>query len=486
MPVVLSRCLGLLRKVVRVVLKTFLWAAAIFGVLVFAACMLFIRLTPSRHTDPETARMIRQGAEEGRLAYRLTEPNELIKLLGRPTGQMRSDSEDMQRLRLEWPGVGATFVALRDCPTPTLRWLKLGGTNIAIGDYRGTLGAEVVDIGLHRPIALRSTGDLGRVDSFFGFQDVSLAALDLREHRDTLLKFPFDTRTRWPGKDKLPDGFDPNALLEQGKNPGLGVRELHAQGIDGRGVGIAIIDQPLLPDHVEYAGQLRKYDKVGVISRLASAQMHGPAVAGIAVGKDCGVAPGACLYHFALMTMAIPDNRVYCRIADKILRMNADLSQTGKIRVISISYGMFSQRPHYDQWLSVVEHAKQQGILIVTCDPAFIDYGTLARVPGTDADDPANYRMGRYSSPDAVLLVPAGHRTLASENGPAVYKYDPIGGMSWAAPYLAGLAAMAFQLDDAISPDTIVELLLNTSTKTGVGPVVNPRGFIQAVRNRTH
>ncbi len=128
---VLSRCFRLLRKVVRVIFKTFLWAAAIFGVLVFAACVLFIRLTPSRHADPETARVIREAAQEGKLAYRLTEPNELIRLLGRPAAQMRSDREGAQRLRLEWPGVGATFVALRDCPTPTLRWLKLVSTCLA-------------------------------------------------------------------------------------------------------------------------------------------------------------------------------------------------------------------------------------------------------------------------------------------------------------------------------------------------------------------
>jgi len=60
-----------------------------------------------------------------------------------------------------------------------------------------------------------------------------------------------------------------------------------------------------------------------------------------------------------------------------------------------------------------------------------------------------------------------------------------VGGMSWAAPYLAGLAAMALQLDGAINPDTIVELPLNTSTKTKVGPVVNPGGFIEAVKSRT-
>jgi subtilisin family serine protease len=329
---------------------------------------------------------------------------------------------------------------------------------------------------------LRNTDDLRKFDSFFGFQDVSLARLDLREYRDVLLGLPFDSRTKWPPGDKMPAGFDPNALLEQGKNPGLGVRQLHAQGIDGRGVGIAIVDHPLLTNHVEYAQQLRQYSKVGTVAKFASAQMHGPAVASIAVGKDCGVAPRASLYHFAFMPVSTPDNREYCRIVDKILQLNQSLPASEKIRVISISYGMFSMLPHNEQWLETVSRAKQQGILVVTCDPAFMEYGTLAHVPGTDPNDPSNYRMGRYSPSQPVLLAPAGGRTFASEAGPKVYKYDPTGGMSWVAPYLAGLAALAFQLDPAIDPDTIPKLLLDTATRTQVGNIVNPKGFIEAVK----
>ena len=120
-----------------------------------------------------------------------------------------------------------------------------------------------------------------------------LTKLDLRESRDQVLRLPFDSLTRWPAKDQMPGGYDPNALLEEGKNPGLGVRALHTEGIDGRGVGIAIVDQPLLEKHTEYAARLVRYEKLGVVSKLDSPRMHGPAVASIAVGKDCGVAPEA-------------------------------------------------------------------------------------------------------------------------------------------------------------------------------------------------
>jgi subtilisin family serine protease len=48
-------------------------------------------------------------------------------------------------------------------------------------------------------------------------------------------------------------GFDPTRVTESGKDRGLEMRALHARGITGKGVGIAVIDQPLLVNHVEYA-----------------------------------------------------------------------------------------------------------------------------------------------------------------------------------------------------------------------------------------
>jgi hypothetical protein len=473
----------LLGKILRVILRIGLWLAALFGVLSFAACVLLVRFTSAPNVNPDVARRVREAAADRRLAYRLTEPNELIRLLGGPTAEMRSTNYDVEKLQLHWPGVSAAFTkASSDTAVFTLDWITLNGLDFALGNTQSSLGGMAVDVGFGRPLVLRNVSDLRRLDVFSGLQGASLAELDLRAHRDWLLKLPFDNCTQWPDKDDMPDGFDPHALLEEGKNPGLGVRGLHAQGIDGRGVGIAIIDLPLLQDHQEYSGRLVRYKKVGVVSRLGSPQMHGPAVASIAVGKDCGVAPGASLHFFAFMPMSMPDNATYCGVVDKILRMNERQPPSERIRVISISYGMFSRRPQYERWVQTVKRAKHQGILVITCDPAFLDYGTLARVPGTNPDDPSNYQRGRYGSRSAILLVPAGHRTIASERNSSAYKYDPIGGMSWSVPYLAGLAALAFQVDPHVDPDVIVRLLLKTSTETDVGFIVSPQDFIKAVR----
>ena len=89
----------------------------------------------------------------------------------------------------------------------------------------------------------------------------------------------------------MPPNYDPKAVLEWGKYPGLKVRQLHEKGIIGKGVHVAIIDQPLLLDHVEYKDQLVSYKEIE--TGKTGPQMHGPAVASILVGKKCGVAPGS-------------------------------------------------------------------------------------------------------------------------------------------------------------------------------------------------
>ena len=116
-------------------------------------------------------------------------------------------------------------------------------------------------------------------------------------------------------------------------------------------------------------------------------------------------------------------------------------------------------------------------------DPTFLRLGTLKRDPVEDPNDPVHYRRARYSDPHAALWVPVGNRTLASHLGVSTYTYDVEGGMSWSVPYLAGLAALAFQADPNITPAQVVGLWTTTATKTDVGPVVDPPKFIEAVQS---
>lgn len=409
---------------------------------------------------------IKQGIVSREIAYGLTEPEEVRALIGEPQKALERKSGGMQVLEWDCAGFRIVFAKMRNDPAPfTLREMF----------FRN----ETVVIGQHRKIVLRTIDDLRKIDRFWGFSDISLINLDLRDKRELIDVMGFDTLTEWPPRKKLPAEFDPEWLIENAKNPGLGIRSLHGQGIDGRGVGIAICDQPLRLGHGEYTSRLVRYDATGLGDM--SPQMHGSPVASIAVGKNIGVASAASLTYFAV-PMWERDNRPYINAMEKIVRLNEHLPEKEKIRAVSISTGMFAQQEHFDEWQKVLKKAGDSGIFVVTCDPTALDYGILSLEPGANPDDFQSYTQGMSVSENDELRVPGTNKTLASHRGNDVYTFDRTGGMSWGAPYIAGLAALAYQVNPGINPKSINKALIKTARHTGAGPIVDPGAFIKEVQ----
>lgn len=320
-----------------------------------------------------------------------------------------------------------------------------------------------------------------------------LTNLDLSERLNDLLNANFDSNTKWP--DKLPDNFDPQMIMELGKNPGLGLRELHKKGVTGKGIGLAIIDQGLLVDHVEYKEQLKMYEEIHCSDE--EAQMHGPAVASIAVGKTVGVAPEADLYYIAethgyyneqgereLDLLWVAES------IDRIVEINRTLPKEKKIKVISISLGIWEQMNGYEKALESIKKAKQEGIytVYVEGDP----YLGLSRDPLKSPDDITSFTRAdfwknqRYEN--NKLLIPMDYRCTASPTGVEDYAFYKEGGISWTVPYVAGLYALACQVKPNITPEVFWKMAFDTSdtisvdnSKEQLGKIVNPPRLIEEI-----
>ena len=323
--------------------------------------------------SPEAVSLARVAAAEGKLVFRLTTPDQVEAILGAPEDQSTEADGDTQVLIQKYDGVWAVFGKRRDRGVP---FCLMALVAHAGASERLRQDGEAIDIGEGRTIVLADEHDLVKFDSFQGFAGVSLVNLDLREHAGLLATMPFDSRTVWPKADRLPVGFEPARRLEDGKDPGLGVRGLHREGIDGRGVCVAIIDQPLTPSHREFAARVKRYQEVGVSN--VPAQMHGPPVASIAVGRTCGVAPGAGLFYFAV-PMWGSDNGPYCDAVDEILEHNAKAQPADRVRVVSISTGGFARWTQYNRWKETLRRAAEGGVLVITCEQKPLQYATLAR-----------------------------------------------------------------------------------------------------------
>jgi len=337
---------------------------------------------------------------------------------------------------------------------------------------------------------------------------VDLTALDLRGSLDPLLYASFDTRTRWPAAERMPPGFKPQAILEIGKHPGLGVRRLHAQGITGRNVGIAIIDQTLLVDHQQYVDRVQVYEETDDIrGGWLEPQMHGPAVASIAVGQTVGVAPEADLYFIASAmcssgTHESVDFACLAQSVRRVLEVNEELPAGRKIRVLSMSIGWSPGNEGHEEMQAAATAARDAGLLVISSsveDVHGFRFQGLGRSPLSDPNDFETYVPGQWWAEgffagdvaSGTLMVPMESRTTASPGGVQEYAFYRSGGWSWSIPYIAGAYALAAQVRPDITPDLFWMTALGTGTTIDVlhdgrafslGPILNPEALIAALR----
>jgi len=321
-----------------------------------------------------------------------------------------------------------------------------------------------------------------------------LSDLDLAGRQADLLMADFDSTTVWP--PELPSPFDPALIMELGKSPGLELGRLHERGITGQGIGVAILDQALLATHVEYGERLRHYEERGVTS--PGAEMHGAAVASIAVGKTVGVAPGASLYYIA--TNAPKVRGIAADAIERFLAMNRFLEPESRIRAISISVGLDPS----SRLTRLVKEAAAQGVLVVSCGDSW-RHGVAVRYHGLERDplaDPGLYRnyvlvegWGFYrvsmspAPPKTILLVPMNSRCVASQTGPSDYAFYRARGWSWCAPYIAGLYALGCEVDPDLDPQRFYDTAMATGHPLDVGAlesgatavIVDPVALIEAL-----
>lgn len=313
---------------------------------------------------------------------------------------------------------------------------------------------------------------------------LSIEKVDLSGKYDVLITTSFDTQTKWPPKNKLPKNFDPKKIIEIGKDPGLGIKQLHKAGITGKGINVAIIDQPLLRVHEEYKNKVVKYTEVGASKEEIKmgawkTSGHGPAVTSLFVGKTCGVAPGASLYYYAQPSWKA-DYKYNIDILEKIIAYNKNKSLADKIRVVSKSLGYCEDYKNFKLWGPELKKAKKEGLIVVHCNDIYIPAGCPLN---KDRNNPANYYSAWKGNFKGMIYVPVDNRAYASGfDGKNDYSFDGIGGNSWGAPYLAGVITLGLQVNPSLTEDTIYKYLRETGTPFNGGWIINPAKFVEKVK----
>jgi len=414
----------------------------------------------------------------------------LVLILSSCEGNITEETPTPSRTQTKMPETPTPSTPTPSTPAPTELvnpdWSKYINNQDFI-----TILADLNELGKGHPVIVTSEThklrDGTKVNSlaeawesyFDGLCDKDLSHLDLRKSSDELQRLYYDSYTLWP--ELLPEGFDPAALLERSKNPGLGIRALHDKGYTGKGVSIGIVDTSLLVEHEEYKDNIMLYEKLH--AGTSYAVKHGSAVTSIAAGKDIGVAPDAKVYYISSQFGVFSEDGSFQHdaeiLADCILRLlevNKQLPDGEKISVISISSGTNAHDKGYDAYISALEIAKNEGVLVITVDS--LEYVYNFNFNGLDLnttghpDDVNSYRPALwlaekfYKMPnwfDSIVLVPMGGRTIAGERGINYYQYEDSGSISWAVPWMAGFYALCKQANPELTPETFLKAITATT-----------------------
>ncbi len=280
------------------------------------------------------------------------------------------------------------------------------------------------------------------------------------------------------------------ALIEAGKNPGLGVRALHSRGITGAGVGVAVIDENEVHVTTEIADSLTDAASIYPAGGRKEGTGQGAALASLLVGNTVGTAPGADLYYYDTV---LGNEAAALR---HILSVNEKLPPAERIRVVVAPTVQLCEGFDEPAWDALVDRAAAAGILVLdgreNNRTGFVQAGFYEL---NSPEDIALCKPGRpgntgVSSQYGVLYAPGANRTVMESLQPGEdhWRYEGMGCRSWALAYVGGVAAMGFQVCPGMSSGQCRELLLETAAKSGYDTgegqfdayFVDPAAFVAA------
>ncbi len=272
-------------------------------------------------------------------------------------------------------------------------------------------------------------------------------------------------------------------------------------GATGRGVGIAVIDSGVTPSDA-FGSRLVQVALDGQTGSLDDTVGHGTLVAGVAAGyspdgRFIGIAPGATVY-------ALNINRpTGVRTSDVItaLKWIFDNAHAYNIRVVNLSLTEDVPSSYKDSALDLaVERLWASGVFVSVAagnrgtaagatdyapanDPLAFTVGAFdtmnTRGPGDDTLAPwssGGKTIDGFMKPDLVapgrhIAGPLPASTAFDAQAPAANRvasgYAEINGTSFAAPQVAGAAAIIFQWHPDWSPDNVKWALI---AKQGAKP----------------
>ncbi|MDR0287127.1 MAG: GNAT family N-acetyltransferase [Clostridiales bacterium] len=329
------------------------------------------------------------------------------------------------------------------------------------------------------------TSELGSLQSIWGLcgKDISKLNFD-KVSEQQFIRLAFNEYTKFPDNFK----FDCKKILEESKNPGLGLFILRKNGIDGNGINVAVIDKPILETHNELTGRIKSYTLICPESEYnEKMHFHGITCAAFLCGNSCGAANRADLYYYAYPDRFEDDGMYWSyhfKALDMILKHNQNAVPCGIIRVVSISSGFPGNRTDLQNKMNeYVDKLKETGCYVIFSNLFGETFTCSSKKSCFNNDDPDTYKLDIWQTNRwnmEMVLIPAGGRTSPCNSGKNRYMYNGNQStISWAIPYLCGVFTLALQLDKELTYAKFCEKVKKTAyvNKEGLY-VINPNKLI--------
>lgn len=321
----------------------------------------------------------------------------------------------------------------------------------------------------------------------------------------------FNSDTVWPDSSKLPENVDPKNILEDAKYPGMGIKKLHEQGITGKDVHVAIIDQGMGKslEHPEYKDAIVEFksffpEEIIKSENYFGTSFHGPAMSGLLAGKNTGTAPEVKLHYIEVPMGNMADAKYFADAMDYIIEKNNTLDEKDKIRIVSVSSAPSATQgntmPNGELWEQAYNRARESGILVFdtkdnfqSCYLDYTDKDNISKcflredtIKGLKENESSFVTVKRkINSIYDLLCVPCGARTSAESKNPGEYSYYyQYPSESAGIPTLCGIIAMGLQVNPNVSNDEIMKVLNDTAYINKQGfKIVNPEKFVSTLKN---
>jgi len=309
--------------------------------------------------------------------------------------------------------------------------------------------------------------------------DVSTENVDY----EMLKTLKFNERTKWKD-EKTKTSAD--TIMKIGMQIPLNIKAIHEQGITGQGIAVAIIDQPANLNHPEYKGKIKEYKTFDIdLETHKHSSYHGPAVISLLVGTNIGVAPGASIYYCATPTWR-NDAKYEADALKWIVDKNKKLIESEKIKVVSISSSPSYRKNNGHLWDKALNEAVQNNILVLDCSKENTHispcYSQLEELNNPLSFKPGFHHLGEFSNSETIVAAPTSNRTIAEvfDDNICSYSFSASGGLSWAIPFVAGLTALMWQIDNSLSAADVRKMLISKEFQTENG-IISPNKIINTV-----